>query len=392
MNTLFDSSRLKLEDALELTKQSLNAYSKNYDYWAIAYSGGKDSSATVAAVSWLIETKQVKAPKKLFVLYADTRQELPPLHASAMKMLEVLKARGVETKIVLPEMDKRFMVYMLGRGVPPPNNGTLRWCTGQIKVTPMLNALEQLRAETGKKLLMLTGVRIGESAARDQRISVSCSKDGAECGQGWFQQASSDAIADTLAPLLHWRVCHVWDWLMGFGENHGLPTEDVATAYGGDEAEEANARTGCIGCPLTDKDQALDLLLEMPEWEYLNSLKRLKPLYRELRLPSNRLRKIAERNKDGNLSKAPDRMGPLTMQARKMALKRISHIQHNCNVKAVEQNRPIVNILNEEEYNRILELHDLNTWPNKWTGLEPRADKPHIPTLETALGNRFLFE
>ena len=43
---------------------------------------------------------------------------------------------------------------------------------------------------------MLTGVRIGESAARDQRIALSCTKDGGECGQGWFQQTSSQAVAD----------------------------------------------------------------------------------------------------------------------------------------------------------------------------------------------------
>ncbi|ASC69476.1 hypothetical protein XM38_004030 [Halomicronema hongdechloris C2206] len=41
---------------------------------------------------------------------------------------------------------------------------------------------------------------------------MSCTRDGGECGQGWFQQTTSSAVADTLAPLLHWRVCHVWDW------------------------------------------------------------------------------------------------------------------------------------------------------------------------------------
>ncbi|WP_241659760.1 hypothetical protein [Sphingomonas glacialis] len=36
------------------------------------------------------------------------------------------------------------MPYTLGRGVPPPNNNTLRWCTRQIKVEAMAVAMEQV--------------------------------------------------------------------------------------------------------------------------------------------------------------------------------------------------------------------------------------------------------
>ena len=48
--TFFDSDRRTLQDSLDLTAQSLNAYGADYDHWAIAFSGGKDSSATVAGV------------------------------------------------------------------------------------------------------------------------------------------------------------------------------------------------------------------------------------------------------------------------------------------------------------------------------------------------------
>src|SRR5258708_32688668 len=85
-------------------------------------------------------------------------------------------------------MDKRFFVYILGRGVPPPNNNTLRWCTRQIKVEPMQQEVIQAIDGLDGTVLMLTGVRQGESAIRDRRIEMSCSKDGAECGQGGYQQ------------------------------------------------------------------------------------------------------------------------------------------------------------------------------------------------------------
>ena len=254
--SMFDGQRLTLDDAIDLTRQSLIAYGLEYRHWAIAYSGGKDSSALLKVVRYLIIRDLIPPPASLTVLYSDTRQEILPLAFAAMQTLADLRAVGVDARVVLPKLDDRYFVYMLGRGVPPPNNNTLRWCTPRLKVEPMHAALKALRDERGEKFLMLTGVRVGESAARDQRIALSCGKNGAECGQGWFQETTPTHVADTLAPLLHWRVCHVWDWLT-FIEPDILPTTRlVAEVYGGDEAEELNARTGCVGCPLAEKDTA----------------------------------------------------------------------------------------------------------------------------------------
>jgi DNA sulfur modification protein DndC len=49
--SLFERSRLTLEQSIELTAQSLRAYAERYAHWAIAYSGGKDSSALVSVVA-----------------------------------------------------------------------------------------------------------------------------------------------------------------------------------------------------------------------------------------------------------------------------------------------------------------------------------------------------
>ena len=134
------------------------------------------------------------------MLYADTRMEMPPLQLSAMGVLDELRERGIKARVVLPEIDKRFYVYMLGRGVPPPKN-RFRWCTSQIKLEPMLDALAELRAMSGSKLLMLTGVRLGESSVRDTRIVTSCSRDGAECGQGWCRAALKSWTEGKVLPL-----------------------------------------------------------------------------------------------------------------------------------------------------------------------------------------------
>ena len=389
--SLFEDARMKLPESIELTVQSLIEYGARYKHWAIAYSGGKDSSATVTLVASLIEQGRIPEPESLTILYADTRMELPPLHLSAMSVMDSLRERGYQAHVVLPPLDKRYFVYMLGRGVPPPNNNTLRWCTRQIKVNPMIAALRGLRDSIGEKFLMLTGVRLGESAARDSRITLSCSRDGGECGQGWFQQATPESVADTLAPLLHWRVCHVWAWLNAHAPGEGFPTRAVAAAYGGDEAEEVNARTGCVGCPLAQQDTALDSVLKTPEWSYLESLKRLRPLYRELREPKNRLRKAeSEILRDGSIAANPQRMGPLTMEARRYALAMILGIQAQINIRARATGRPLIDLINEEEEARIFELIEANTWPQKWTGDEPIADELLDKTYSDGTGQPLL--
>lgn len=378
-------TRLQMTESIELTIQSLRAYGDSHEHWGIAWSGGKDSTATLTLIVYLIDAGLIQRPKSLTVFYADTRQELPPLAISANKIMDELIERNINVQTVVAPLDKRFMVYILGRGVPPPNNNTLRWCTRQIKIDPMQAALEQRISEIDSNILMITGVRQGESAIRDRRIEMSCGKDGAECGQGWYQQVLPNSkglqgrIA-TLAPLLHWRVCHVWEWL-----KHWAPTEQfgdwstatVADAYGGDEAEEINARTGCTGCPLAQEDTALNTILLNPKWTYLSPLLDIRNLWRELREPQNRLRKSGtERLKDGRISSNPQRMGPITLEARLKGLDRILSIQNQINATAKANGRPLVDLINLEEEMRIRELIDWGTWPHGWDGDEELATTP----------------
>lgn len=362
--SLFEGDRMRLNDAIDLSVASLTAYGERYSHWAVAYSGGKDSTATLAFVVWALKNRRVREPQSLTILYADTRMEIPPLQQAAMGMLDAVRHHAsdqVRTVVVQPDMDERFFVYMLGRGVPPPKN-RFRWCTPQLKVEPMHNALADLREMVGEKLLMLTGVRLGESAARDQRIAVSCSKDSGECGQGWFQTATPEAIADTLAPLLHWRLCHVYDWLYLNDDCHGFDTSAIAAIYGEDDI-----RTGCVGCNLASRDTALERLLRSPQYQHLRPLLELKPLYAELTKAKYRKRKIEpEMRQDGQWSRNVQRLGPLTMEARAYGLERVLDIQR----------RAGVDLVNREEEQRIREMWRLDVWPRKWSSTDADGDTP----------------
>lgn len=402
--SLFEGHRLTLENAIDLSLDSLREYGRRYRHWAIAYSGGKDSSATVTFVAWAIREGLVPQPESLTVMYADTRQELPPLQSAAMGLLAALKSAGIDTHVVLPPMDDRFYTYIFGRGVPPPKN-RFRWCTPQLKIYPMQFALEDRATALGMgeiqatnrnrygrtyvgngrdKLLMLTGVRLGESAARDQRIAVSCSKDSGECGQGWFQVATPESLADTLAPLLHWRLCHVFDWIYFENGRHGFPqVAEIGDVYGDDDV-----RTGCVGCNLASKDTALIRLLTMhpDKWGHLQPLMELKPLFQELKKAKYRLRKsAAERRADGTPAKNAQRLGPLTMEARAWGLAQVLDIQRRVNEAA--NGRPGIDLVNAEEEARIRELWYLGTWPNGWDGDEITGDTPIDSILVTDGGD-----
>lgn len=380
MHLFSGGARMQMTESIELTIMSMQAYGAGHDHWVFAWSGGKDSSCTLTLILYLIGAGKLAAPKRITVLYADTRQELPPLAIAAEQIMDCLADRGIDFRVVRAPIEKRFLPYILGRGVPPPNNNTLRWCTRQIKVDPMTAAISDTLGNG--TALVITGVRQGESAIRDRRIEMSCSKDGAECGQGWYQQLLPESkgvrgrIA-TLAPILHWRVCHVWEWLRHWAPTADFgdwPTEIIADAYGGDEAEEINARTGCVGCPLAQEEKALESILVMPRWQWLAPLRRLKPIYRELREPGRRLRKSgAERLKDGSIASNPQRMGPLTLDARLWALDQILAIQSECNAARPDR-LPALSLIDAEEEATIRRLIAAGTWPDGWDGDEPRAD------------------
>lgn len=388
---LFGGERMQMDESIRLTLDALGVYMAGRETVAIASSGGKDSTTVLTLLVWAILSGRVPAPRRLVVLYADTRMELLPLYQVIDGVLAELEDRrddlaalGCELVIrrVVAPLDRRFFVQLLGRGVPPPHN-RFRWCTPKLKVEPMAAALAELRGLSDGKPLLLHGVRVGESAARDSRIALACSRDDSECGQGWYQQTLDEDVADKLGPILHWRVCHVARWLDTWApleEYGGWDTSLLVDAYGGEEAMEAGARTGCVGCPLVTHDRALERVLRMARWAYLLPLTGLRPLYARLQAPAMRLRQPpGELRKDGQLVSKQERLGPLTMDARALGLAEVLRIQGEINARAVALGRPQLDLVNADEEARIREFWALGEWPDGWTGEEPTGESTLMP-------------
>lgn len=391
--SFFDGERMNMRQSIELSLTSLREYLPRHRHLVLAFSGGKDSAATMTFTLWAIATGRVPAPESITVVLADTRLELPPLMRTALLLLDEAKEAGascgvrVETRVVVAPVDERILVYMLGRGVPPATNMTMRWCTRLAKGDPMQAAMMDLVGALGS-VLTITGLREGESAVRDRRINTVCSTKGGECGAGLYQRTAEKRAAAVLAPLLHWRACHVWEWNFAWApleEYGGWSTRLVAEVYGIDSPAEKDsleeiderARTGCISCFCVEEDLATQRVVRMPAWSHLAPVLELKALWRRLRRHDVRLRKPGgELRKDGRLAAKQHRVGPLILSARLDALEHVIDVQRRVNAAARELGRPGIDILNAEEEARIRELIRANTWPEKWTGEEPLATAP----------------
>jgi DNA sulfur modification protein DndC len=426
---LFEQNGIGFEEAYNIALESFRSQvvGRGYKSMSVGFSGGKDSTTVVTLLAHFIKSGQLDLnPRNIWILYGDTGRELPPLHDNALALLRELGREGFNTKVVQPSLDKTFWVAMLGRGLPLPHNFS-RWCVSHLKTDQMENVVRSLfyrqnqvalEAELkkpevkakfstytkkgrdaaitkffnqhGKKLLMITGMRLGESLTRDQKIEHICTRNG-ECGTGMWQPKAPEY--DRLAPLVRWRTCHIFDWLAGwagFVEGpHGYETytRQVARIYG-----DMDVRTGCASCSVAHKDTALENIVQnqkMPEYSYLKPLLKLRLLW-EILMTRRNLRLWH----DGTAKSQTKDLGPLTFEARRFAYVFVMKLQLEMNqlfyampkeLQLKAGNSPY-QIISLEERQRIFWHWANKTWPQGWDGSQPVGNQSQLtPTGQTEI-------
>ena len=55
--------RMTMQDAIDLTVESLNEHGAKHRHWTLSWSGGKDSTATLTLLLHLFDTGRVDAPR-----------------------------------------------------------------------------------------------------------------------------------------------------------------------------------------------------------------------------------------------------------------------------------------------------------------------------------------
>jgi DNA sulfur modification protein DndC len=259
-----------------------------YDHWIVTFSGGKDSTCSVViALETALEYSE--KVKRLDIVYADTLIEIPAIHQFALSFLNNigslarLERLPLHCHVAIPPVEQRFWVCLLGRGYPPPHQ-KFRWCTRRLKIDPVENKLK--RFVQPNRTVIVTGVRFGESKERDHRLIQSC-KRGGECGQGLWFQYSSRLEAGYLAPLINWKDCDVWDFLLFIAPSLGYQTSQLQNIYNGHQT-----RFGCWMCTVVRQDKAMERITSVAEWAHLRPLLDFRQRVKELTgCPESRVRR-----------------------------------------------------------------------------------------------------
>jgi DNA sulfur modification protein DndC len=324
------NSERRLEGMIQTSQRGIEAMlGRGYEHWYVMYSGGKDSTAALVLT---LETLR-STDARVEVLYCDTQIEIPTLNQFAQEFLQFLEARGVKTTILRPAPEESFWVQLIGKGYPMPHNG-FRWCTARLKVRPVDRYLKTLAAQPARSLVV-TGVRFGESDARDLRLNLSCSR-GGECGQGIWYEESRRLGLGYFSPIVIWRECDVWDFLSLVAPDWGYPTAGLSAVYQGRET-----RFGCWTCSVVSQDRTMQKIVDAdPQWRPLLEFRNW--LVAFTRDPANRVYK-----RNGS-------PGRLTLAARKAILARLRELEKLLNL----------HLLSASEYNLIMELWDSRQYPD----------------------------
>jgi len=293
---------------------------KGYDHWIITFSGGKDSTSTVAmsletALEWLGRIRRID------VIYADTRLEIPTIHQYALSFMNHLRKSSRFKKlplychIVHPKVSGRFWVCLLGKGYPPPHQ-LFRWCTRRLKIEPVEDKLRPFIQPD--RTVIITGVRFGESKNRDKTLIQSCTR-GGECGQGLWFRYSGRLKAGYLAPLVDWNDCDVWDYLLLVAPSLGYPTAELDDVYNG-----RGTRFGCWMCTVVRQDKAMEKTIARPEWNHLAPLAEFRKYVWEL-----------TRSTDTRRLRADGQPGGLRHEVRKALLEQLLDIQVEVGIELI---------------------------------------------------------
>jgi DNA sulfur modification protein DndC len=321
-NIISKDSKKKIE---QIKSEIENSYYDDQIPWAITYSGGKDSTMTVQIVLETI-VKNMKSPKKkIYILYADTRVEPPPVINNARILLEKIKNWAkkkdlpIKTKILYPELKDSFFILMLGKGYLPPTR-YFRWCTEKLKVRPIKKFTRDLIKKYGSCVVLL-GLRLKESTNRDKGLK--------ERSYSKWMPFKGVKGAMIYAPILELSIEDVWSYLLENEPPWDMDNRLLRTLYTGGNSSCSlfcgGIRFGCWVCTVVKKDKCTEGLAQIPGWEWLESLLEYRDLMLKIRdRPENR---IWRRNNGRKY------LGPLNIKTREFLYKKLKELENKVGQK-----------------------------------------------------------
>jgi len=250
--------------------------------WAVAWSGGKDSTTVMGLVVKMLEDiPPEKRTRKIYAVMSDTKMENPNLeeymHNQVDKLNDYAKKKElpISAQVVSRPLEQSYYYLILGKGYfLPQNNGTGRWCTDRLKIKPQNEALKAIDPS-----YILIGVRLSESAKRKSSIQKWSANE--ELAEKIGEHANLKNT-NTFMTIVDFTIEDVWEYLqkerIGWSTTHQVRKlyRDATGECGfsnpkgaevkASQSESCGARFGCWNCAVILKDKSTEEMSKNNEW------------------------------------------------------------------------------------------------------------------------------
>jgi DNA sulfur modification protein DndC len=326
--------------------------------WVIGYSGGKDSTTALQLV-WhaLAELPEEKRTKPVFVISSDTLVETPVIVDYIRTTHERINKIAAEKKmpfqafILTPRIIDSFWVNLIGRGYPAPSS-QFRWCTERLKIRTADKFILESVTKYGE-VVMILGVRKGESATRDQVMNLYKIEGSKLSHHSKFPQSY------VYTPIQDFSVDDVWTYLLQKPSPWGNNNRDLLALYKNAQDGECplvvdtqtascgNSRFGCWVCTVVQKDRSMEALIENGE-DWMEPLLDFRNELAETQIPEKKHLYRDYRRMDGKIKGMKKGesweiiRGPYTFEYQKTLLRKLLETQKKVRKNGPNQNFTLI--------------------------------------------------
>ncbi len=322
--------------------------------WIIGYSGGKDSTALLQLVLYALnKLPKEQLSKKVHVLSSDTLVENPAIVKYVDKQITMIRSFGKKRLFphfselfdavkVVPKLEDRFWINLVGKGYPSPNRW-FRWCTERLKINPTNDYILKQISKHGKAIILL-GTRKAESSNRKKSMEKY------ELGiQNMKLRKHALPNAWVFAPISEWKTDEIWQYLMSVPNFWGGDNKVLVTLYrnASKDATECplvidtstpscgKSRFGCWVCTVVKTDNSMESLIDNGE-EWMEPMSDFRNYLAEARNDETKRMKVSRDNRN--------RLGPFHFEIRADLLKRLLEVQ-----KSIQEEESHLELISKQE-------------------------------------------
>ena len=350
----------------DIHREIQEVYLENARPWVIGYSGGKDSTTALQLIWYaLAELPERERKYPVYVISSDTLVETPVIVNYITGTLKRLEATAREqkmpfqTSIVRPKTEDTFWVNLIGKGYPAPYT-RFRWCTDRMKIRPANKFVLDKVAEHGE-VIMVLGVRKGESTTRDQVLSLHSIQN------SLLLRHSTLPNAFVYAPIVDFSLNDVWFYLLNVSSPWNNDNKELITLYRNTNAQGecplvvdettpscGNSRFGCWTCTVVTKDKAMEGLIYNGE-EWMEPLLEFRDFLAETQDPARKPEIREHRRRNGQITILNEKLvhGPYTLEFCKELLERLLTTQQQVRKEGPDPNIKLITDSELEEIRKI---------------------------------------